>query len=44
LRNNGKSQQVGALGVVLIGITLMIAWMARGLLSRGLQTSSQMSS
>ncbi len=44
LWNNGKSQQVGALGVVLIGITLMIAWMARGLLSRGLQTSSQMSS
>jgi iron(III) transport system permease protein len=40
LWNNGKSQQVGALGVVLIGLTVVIAWAARGALARGLQTSS----
>jgi iron(III) transport system permease protein len=40
LWNNGKSQQVGALGVVLIGVTVVIAWAARGALARALQTSS----
>ncbi|HEY8694249.1 MAG TPA: iron ABC transporter permease [Chloroflexota bacterium] len=39
LWTNGRAEEVGALGVVLIAVTLLIAWAARGLLSRGLQAA-----
>jgi len=37
LWTNGQAAEVGALGVVLMAATLLLAWAARGLLSRGLQ-------
>jgi iron(III) transport system permease protein len=40
LWNNGRAEEVGALGVALIALTLAIAWVARGLLARGLQAQA----
>ena len=40
LWNNGRAEEVGALGVVLIAVTLLLAWLARGALSRGLQAQA----